>query len=306
MRTISQNNVVVVNLDTVTRVFSWSGQLSACMAGANSNVKVGDIAFALRHGYVVAAGRVTECSFWQMGGSKKNKVGLISKVWVRMNLYPELSQATLSATQKAALKASAQRHGCAYPDFEDVLAIDAADTQHFAPLASLLQGAQCMVSTMKRDEQAEQLLHIIARADISAEAKIRLCDALRASGNLAVRIYDRDEHRSVTDHELDWVATRIVPWEASSDIERLDANNYILLDAQLADHFAMGLVSFQSTGEQTHDPAMDHDAFDPWVDCDFNLPTLNKHQKKYLAYHRAHVFQQWRSGMPKPVYVPGA
>ena len=96
-----------------------------------------------------------------------------------------------------------------------------------------------------------------------------------------------------------------MPWEACSDFERSDPNNYILLDEQLADHFSMGLISFRSTGKQIQDAAMDKDAFDPWVDNDFNLPALNKQQKLYMAYHRAHVFQQWRSGLPKPMYVQG-
>jgi hypothetical protein len=50
---------------------------------------------------------------------------------------------------------------------------------------------------------------------------------------------------------------------------------------------------------------MDEDAFDPWVDPHFCLPELTPRQKEFVAYHRKHVFKQWRTGAPKPMYASG-
>ena len=133
-----------------------------------------------------------------------------------------------------------------------------------------------------------------------------MCDALFDRGTLADFIYEKDEPRSETDHEPDWVATRIVPWNCCTDVERADANNYILLDKQLAENFSLGLVSFLDSGEQLQDEAMDEDAFNPWMDRGFDLPLLNEEQRTYLAWHRAHAFKKWRTGWPpKRMYVQG-
>ena len=304
MSTMSENSVMFVNLDTVTNVFVWDGQLTASLDGAGGDVRVGDIAIALRGGYVVAVGRITERSSLVTSGYGAGKNWYAYKVWVRMNLRPEPLPVLLSAKQQNALMATAKQYGRAYPGFKNVLAIPQANMPCFTPLLNRLRSSLRFERRQAEQIQSSRLFHIMDRDDISGEAKIILSNALCCRGELAELVYARDEHRNDTDHELDWVATRIVPWEACTDEERTDPNNYVLMDEQLAEHFAMGMVSFRNTGNQIYDSAMDTDAFDSSVDPDFKLPALNKHQKKYMAYHRAHVYKQWRSGLPKPMYLP--
>lgn len=305
MSTKNENNVMFVNLDTVTDVFVWDGQLTASLDGAGADVRVGDIAVALRGGYAVAAGRITKRSSLETCGNGAGANWYAYKVWVRMNLCPEPLPVLLSAKQRNALMATAKQYGRAYPGFKNVLAIPRANTPCFTPLLNRLRSSLQFDRRQAEHIQSARLFHIMGRDDIGGETKIILSNALCCRGELAELVYARDEHRNDTDHELDWVATRIVPWEACTDEERTDPNNYVLMDEQLAEHFAMGLVSFRNTGNQIYDSAMDTDAFDSSVDPYFKLPALNKHQKKYMAYHRAHVYKQWRSGLPKPMYLPG-
>lgn len=86
---------------------------------------------------------------------------------------------------------------------------------------------------------------------------------------------------------------------------RLDPDNYVLMDEQLAEHFNAALVTFQDDGVQVRDPYMDEDAFDPWVDPHFCLPELTPSQKEFMAYHRKYVFKQWRTGAPTPICLSG-
>lgn len=296
MNNTTENNLLFINMDTVTNVWIWREQLTARLADMRASVKVGDIVIALRNGSAMAVGRITA-----RGTVESN--GYLSRVWVRMNLGQKHMPIPLSEKQKAVLKATAQENGCAYPGFDSALVIPLADAAHFSKFSTKIYGEESQASSPKKGKRNQQLLFTMRRTDITDVAKVSLCNALLARGDLADAIFHRDQRRIDTDHELDLVPTRIVPWECCTDFERTDPNNYILLDVQLADHFEVGLISFFKNGNQIQDPAMDEDAFDPWVDRYFTLPKLNKDQKKYMDWHREHVFKQWRSDRSKPLYV---
>jgi hypothetical protein len=306
MKTIRQNNITFVNLDTVTNVFIWHGQLTASLSGAVDDIVIGDVVFALRGGKIVAAGRITELQYHVTYQSPRDRKGHISKRWVRMNLHTAANPATLSKDEVKVLRATAAEYGCPYPKFQDVLAIPKKNTGCFESLMSELYCLSRHVHKPADRAHSKETIHLLGHADIKTPIKVKLCQALGGNGEIKKTVLERDEHRIDSDHELDLVATRIVPWEACSNNEmRLDPDNYVLMDEQLAEHFNAGLVTFQDDGVQVQDPAMDEDAFDPWVDLHFCLPELTQRQKEFLAYHRKHVFKQWRNGAPKPMCALG-
>lgn len=96
--------------------------------------------------------------------------------------------------------------------------------------------------------------------------------------------------------ESELVATRIVPWDADKDI-RLDVRNGICLSRIFSEAFTEGYFTFSDQG---HMILSDVAAPDPEIN-----KTLNKYKnrkiymnkeyspnKKYLQYHREHVFRK--------------
>jgi len=96
--------------------------------------------------------------------------------------------------------------------------------------------------------------------------------------------------------EAELIATRIVPWDVDKDI-RLDPRNGICLSKIFSDAFIQGYFTFSNSG---HIIISNVAAVDPEIN-----KTLNKYKnrkihmnkeyspnKKYLQYHREHVFLQ--------------
>ena len=300
MNSISNNNIVFVDLKTVTDVFIWDHQLTAPIIGAVDGYNVGDYVIALSGEKVVGAGRISDRYFVQMyeGGGMR-----ITKRFMRMNITPAPRPELLSEQQQRVLRAAALEHGCKFPGLTCVLGIRPGNEDCFASLLGRMRGCIKSIGSSMEQWQSAKTLETMARADISDEMKVDLCEALAGQGKLGDAVFDRDFDRIDSDHDLDLAATRIVPWEVCSDDERLDPDNYVLIDSQLAEHFAAGLISFRDSGNQFHDTAMAEEAFDPWVDPEFQLPSLNAQQKKYMAYHRKYVYKQWRTNAQKPVYL---
>jgi hypothetical protein len=302
MHTTPNNNIVFVDMDTVTNVFIWDHQLTAPLLLAIDGFGSGDYVIALRGETVVGAGRITDrLAVRQFRGCDS----YITKRWVRMNIIPALAPTLLSATQRSALKAAALKCSSKFPGFTGVLGIRASDGACFEPL--LHQMTECIKTQAPVVDQwlVAEAQKIADRDDIHNDIKVNLREALAGQGKVCDAVFERDYDHIDSDHDLDLVATRIVPWEACTDYERLDPDNYVLMDSQLAEHFEKGLISFRNSGTQFHDSAMDEDAFDPWVDPEFQIPALNAKQTRYMAFHRKYVYKQWRTGMPKPVFIAG-
>ncbi len=295
MAKIIPYNIVFVNMDTLSNTLMWDGQLTAGLANGATEVKTGDFVFALRDNHVVAAGRISEPQHNAKHKSGRIQNGHIPDRWVRMNLHATPVPVALSSREVEMIKATAAKHGCSYPGFEEVLPVATNSMPCFDSLFS-----QCSrYATSRQTERFLLVARLLSRKDKIGHEKIKLLWALDGNGPTKEIVLERDKHRIVSDHELVLVATRIVPWETCTDFERTDPNNYVLMDGQLAEHFAMGMVTFEDNGNQLQDPAMDRDAFDSWVDPAFCLPELTAQQKEYMAYHRKHVFKQWRTNAPK-------
>lgn len=101
----------------------------------------------------------------------------------------------------------------------------------------------------------------------------------------------------ITNTEL-LVASHIKPWSASTNSERLDPHNGILLSALVDRLFDRGLITFEDDGamlvSQSLSPA-------DRVLCNLNAAkpiALSEKNRHYLAYHREVKFK-------KPSYSPG-
>ncbi len=96
-------------------------------------------------------------------------------------------------------------------------------------------------------------------------------------------------------------ASHIIPWkDCTSDAERLDVHNGLLLSALWDAAFDRGLVTFDDEGQPQFSPSLSDSARAElrWQDP---IPLTDKHRKR-LIWHRSNVFQRASNmtGSPKP------
>lgn len=86
-------------------------------------------------------------------------------------------------------------------------------------------------------------------------------------------------------------ASHIKPWAKSSNVERLDGNNGLLLAPHIDHLFDYGYISFESDGTLMISRMLDASIMRCWGLKFGNYGIFNAKQAKYLRYHRKHVFK---------------
>lgn len=87
-------------------------------------------------------------------------------------------------------------------------------------------------------------------------------------------------------------ASHIKPWRLSTNAERLDRFNGLLLTANIDILFDRGLISFSDAGELLHSDAIDLETLHI-LGCDPGVRiALRARHAPYLAYHRAKIFEK--------------
>jgi putative restriction endonuclease len=147
------------------------------------------------------------------------------------------------------------------------------------------------------DEIAEEAL--LQRTDVAPATKIELLKARRGQGvyraNLeaietACRLTGLLDRRHLR-------AIHIKPWRTSSDAEKLDGCNGLLLSPHLEHLFCRGYISFEDSGELLVSRYLNPAVLDKWG---LNLPRFvvgfRPEQCRYLDYHRIEVFERHVGG----------
>ncbi len=86
------------------------------------------------------------------------------------------------------------------------------------------------------------------------------------------------------------VASHIKPWSVSSNSERLDAFNGLLLLPNLDRAFDLGYITFDSQGNILISSVFKNSS-NAGISASMKINLTDKHQA-YLAYHREHVFKE--------------
>ncbi|CAN1544340.1 HNH nuclease [Methylophilaceae bacterium] len=87
-------------------------------------------------------------------------------------------------------------------------------------------------------------------------------------------------------------ASHIKPWRDSSNPERLDGYNGLLLSPHIDTLFDKGYISFTDDGEMLVSSETDTLVLSQWgLRAKLNVGTFNEKQKVYLAYHRVKVYK---------------
>ena len=95
------------------------------------------------------------------------------------------------------------------------------------------------------------------------------------------------------------VASHIKPWTRSSNVERLDGNNGLMLSPHVDWLFDRGWISFTDQGDLLCANDAVRNIMRTWgLRVEGNVGTFNAKQRGYLAYHRENLFVRRRDGLP--------
>jgi predicted restriction endonuclease len=142
-----------------------------------------------------------------------------------------------------------------------------------------------------QDQDPEALAdrEVFARTDIGPTDKQTLVNARRGQGSFRERVIQLEGKCRVTGVDLvDHLRARhIKPWKDSSDQEKLDGNNGLLLAPHIDHLFDQGYISFTDVGDLLVSPRCPTAVLAAWgISPTVNVGPFRTAQRPYLAYHR--------------------
>jgi putative restriction endonuclease len=149
-----------------------------------------------------------------------------------------------------------------------------------------------VVEETKGDETEKA---IEGRTDIGTTQKEQLIKARRGQGIFKsnVRLNEKKcRITGVTNSRL-LIASHIKPWADSSDKEKLDGCNGLLLSPHVDKLFDKGWISFHDNGDLIVSSKLDQQILDRWgINKDANVGAFKPEQCIYLEYHRTKRFKK--------------
>lgn len=141
------------------------------------------------------------------------------------------------------------------------------------------------------DEQEEA---IKGRTDIGATTKDQLVKSRRGQGVFKANVRLNENGCRVTGvaDPQHLRASHIKPWKDSTDEEKLNGCNGLLLAPHVDHLFDKGLISFRGNGELLVSSKLDRSVLDKWrLPEAMNVGPFNTIQSAFLDYHRRSVFK---------------
>ena len=84
-------------------------------------------------------------------------------------------------------------------------------------------------------------------------------------------------------------ASHIKPWRKSSDIEKIDGNNGLMLAPHVDFLFDRGFISFEDDGTLIVSTQIEDGALESWgIPSVVNVGMFSPEQAVYLKFHREH------------------
>lgn len=180
-------------------------------------------------------------------------------------------------------QAGPHRHRCAYEAFQ------AGKETGEARLAGQAEAGDR--ETIEEERQAAELL---ASDRIAPTAKEQLILARRGQGVFrrnVLAICHRCPLTGVEDQTM-LVASHIKPWRCSSNEERLDGYNGLMLAPHVDHLFDKGWLTFSHDGAVVVSDRLGPGVLDAWALAGSRVATgLNPRHEPYLDYHRREIFR---------------
>ena len=155
---------------------------------------------------------------------------------------------------------------------------------------STIEFLQQLSITVEEDAEERRIEHKV----IPQTEKHQLIKARRGQGIFRIRVGQLEQRCRLTrleDKSL-LIASHIKPWRESTDEEKLDENNGLLLSPHVDRLFDSGLITFTNDGQILCASETIRKIMRRWgLDPDGNAGQFNAAQSGYLSFHREHVFK---------------
>jgi hypothetical protein len=150
-----------------------------------------------------------------------------------------------------------------------------------------------LTPTPETDSEYEIRLEIESRKLDGDLEKIQLTKARRGQGifKANVRLVEKSCRVTGVSNIKHLRASHIKPWSASSNTEKLDGYNGLLLSPHIDHLFDRGFISFKSSGALLISKELNPKVLEQWSIEGHNVGEFNQLQENYLEYHRDVVFQ---------------
>lgn len=168
-----------------------------------------------------------------------------------------------------------------------VIRRQAGTTTRVSPVAATMLGDE------REDDDLARDLQELAERQLAPTTRSALVNARLGQGRFRSQLMDAwDQACAATGCAIGALlrASHIKPWRDSTDEERLDPENGLLLTANLDALFDRGMITFEDDGLLVLTPAIGED-----VAAELRLPErlrkpLSEKQRAYLADHRERIF----------------
>jgi hypothetical protein len=144
-----------------------------------------------------------------------------------------------------------------------------------------------LLSETAIDTAVEEAL--IGRTDIGPTTKSQLVKSRRGQGIFKsnVRLNEKACRITGITNIKHLIASHIKPWSESSDTEKLNGCNGLLLAPHVDHLFNNGMIGFSDAGDLIISPKLDKNILSSWkIDEVLNVGKFNEEQKEFLKYHR--------------------
>lgn len=157
---------------------------------------------------------------------------------------------------------------------------------------TLLSPALAVLNAEVADDKSQVAL--LARQDIAETEKEQLVRARRGQGLFRSRVELIEPQCRLTGvrQKVHLRASHIKPWRDSTDAEKLDGHNGLLLAPHVDHLFDRGFVSFSDGGDLLISSKLDAEVLIAWgLNTKKHVGSFTTAQQGYLDYHRRNVFQ---------------
>lgn len=153
-----------------------------------------------------------------------------------------------------------------------------------------VETARLRLSAWRMEQQVDQNDPVI-----QATTKEQTFSARRGQGLFRSRVIAMENRCRLTgiDDEVHLRASHIKPWSDSSDRERLDGSNGLLLAPHVDHLFDQGWITFSDSGDLMVTRQLDQRVLEAWgLQQKKNVGNFSPEQRVYLAYHRTEIFKR--------------
>lgn len=147
---------------------------------------------------------------------------------------------------------------------------------------------------IKRDWENHLVEEIESDPVITDTERVALVRSRRGQGvyRSNVRLVEKACRVTGVDNPTHLIASHCKPWRHSTNDERLDGENGLMLTPSIDHLFDRGFISFEDKGRLIISPVADHDALERMgIDTrhDVNVGEFSSGQRNYLDYHRNRI-----------------